>query len=179
MKSENLYFQNLGNRCLWVDGDTTLTKEGIYDLILSGEDLIDIKVSHIDEEIKRFSKLTDIEVSEKTKPDYSKIDDTFNIPEYYRTINLGEYFLSKLKSRVDKVERHHLIRVKDELDKFQEKGMEDVLRLAIYIVDTMKEAKIVWGPGRGSACCSFLFYLIELHDIDSVKFELDINEFLR
>ena len=43
----------------------------------------------------------------------------------------------------------------------------------------MKEAEIVWGPGRGSACCSFLFYLIELHDIDSVEFELDINEFLR
>lgn len=179
MKSENLYFQNLGNRCLWVDGEITLTKEGIYDLILSGEELVDIKVSNIDEEIKRFSKLTDIEFLEKTKPDYSKIDDTFNIPEYYRSLDLGEYFLSKLRDRVNKVQKIHLRRIKEELEKFEEKGMQDVLRLAIYIVDTMKDQKLVWGPGRGSACCSFLLFLIELHDIDSVEFELDIHEFLR
>lgn len=179
MKSENLYFQNLGNRSLWVDGEYTLTHEGIYDLILSGSELEDIKVTQIDHEIKRFSKLTGIEFIEKTKPDYTKIDDTFNIPESYKNINLGKYMLNKLKERKGRTTKVHILRIKEELDLFVEKGMEDVLRLAIYIVDTLREKDVVWGPGRGSACCSFLLYLIELHDIDSVNFELDVNEFLR
>ena len=179
MKSDNLYFQNLGNRLLWVDGDCTLTKDGIYDLILSGEELSDISVNSLDEEIKRFCKLTDTEITEKTKPNYDKINDAFNIPKRYLDMNLGDYFISKVNSRFKKVEKEHLLRIKQELDIYSEKGMEDVLRLSIYIVDTLKEENIVWGPGRGSACCSFLLYLIELHDIDSIKFELDINEFLR
>ena len=44
-------------------------------------------------------------------------------------------------------------------------------------IDILKENNVVWGIGRGSSVNSYVLYLIEVHDLDSVKFDLDINEF--
>jgi DNA polymerase III alpha subunit len=43
----------------------------------------------------------------------------------------------------------------------------------------MRENKIVWGVGRGSSVASYVLYLIGIHKINSLKYNLDINEFLR
>jgi DNA polymerase III alpha subunit len=43
----------------------------------------------------------------------------------------------------------------------------------------MRENDIVWGVGRGSSVASYTLYLIGVHKIDSIKYELDINEFLK
>ena len=48
-----------------------------------------------------------------------------------------------------------------------------------YLVDTMRENNIVWGIGRGSSVSSFILYLIGIHKINSIEYELDINEFLQ
>jgi DNA polymerase III alpha subunit len=57
--------------------------------------------------------------------------------------------------------------------------MFDLLFYLKYLVDTMRENKIVWGVGRGSSVASYVLYLIGVHKIDSIKYELDINEFLK
>jgi DNA polymerase III alpha subunit len=49
----------------------------------------------------------------------------------------------------------------------------------IYLVAVMRENKIVWGVGRGSSVSSFLLYLAGLHSVNSVKYNLDIKEFIR
>jgi DNA polymerase III alpha subunit len=43
----------------------------------------------------------------------------------------------------------------------------------------MKERNIVWGVGRGSSVASYVLFLIGTHKVDSVKYELDFNEFLK
>jgi DNA polymerase III alpha subunit len=48
-----------------------------------------------------------------------------------------------------------------------------------YLVDAMRENKIVWGVGRGSSVASYVLYLIGVHRIDSIKYDLDIKEFLK
>ena len=70
-------------------------------------------------------------------------------------------------------------RVDKELTLFIQHGMFDMLFYLKYLVDTMRENKIVWGVGRGSSVASYVLYLIGIHKIDSIKYELDINEFLR
>jgi DNA polymerase III alpha subunit len=57
--------------------------------------------------------------------------------------------------------------------------MIGLLKYIKYLVDTMREHKIVWGVGRGSSVASYALYLIGVHKIDSVKYGLDINEFLK
>jgi len=70
-------------------------------------------------------------------------------------------------------------RVNQELDLFIQHGMLDVLFYCKYLVDTMKENNIVWGVGRGSCVASYVLYLIGIHKVDSIKYGLDINEFLK
>lgn len=70
-------------------------------------------------------------------------------------------------------------RVSTELALFVQHDMYELLHYLKYLVDTMRENNIVWGVGRGSSVASYVLYLIGVHKIDSIKYELDINEFLR
>jgi len=49
----------------------------------------------------------------------------------------------------------------------------------IDTVDTLKTNSIVWGVGRGSSVASYVLFLLGVHKIDSVKYNLDWREFLR
>ena len=70
-------------------------------------------------------------------------------------------------------------RVQDELVLFRQHNMIDVLRYCKYLIDTMRYHDIVWGVGRGSSVASYVLYLIGIHKIDSIKYGLDIREFLK
>ena len=70
-------------------------------------------------------------------------------------------------------------RVNQELDLFHKHGMTELLYYLKYLVDTMRENNIVWGVGRGSSVASYVLYLIGIHKIDSIKYNLDIHEFLK
>ena len=70
-------------------------------------------------------------------------------------------------------------RVNQELDLFSKHGMIDLLYYLKYLVDTMRANDIVWGVGRGSSVASYVLYLLGVHKIDSIKYELDIHEFLK
>lgn len=70
-------------------------------------------------------------------------------------------------------------RVNQELKLFHKHGMIDLLYYLKYLVDTMRENNVVWGVGRGSSVASYVLYLIGIHKIDSIKYELDIHEFLK
>jgi hypothetical protein len=70
-------------------------------------------------------------------------------------------------------------RVSQELELFIQHGMLDLLYYLKYLVDTMRQNKILWGVGRGSSVASYVLFLIGIHKIDSIKYNLDIKEFLK
>lgn len=70
-------------------------------------------------------------------------------------------------------------RVSSELELFVQHGMLDLLYYLKYLVDTMRDNKIMWGVGRGSSVASYVLFLLGVHKVDSIKYELDIHEFLK
>jgi len=66
-----------------------------------------------------------------------------------------------------------------ELAEYKARNLFPVLQLLIYIIDTMRKNNLVWGVGRGSSVSSYLLYLIGVHKVDSVKYNLNIKEFLK
>ena len=70
------------------------------------------------------------------------------------------------------------VRVAKELSLFKTHGLFDILRVLIYVINTLDHNSVVWGVGRGSSVSSYVFYLIGVHDVDSVRYELDIEDFL-
>jgi DNA polymerase III alpha subunit len=65
------------------------------------------------------------------------------------------------------------------MDLYDERHLEPVLQLMIFLVDTFRKNKIVWGVGRGSSVASYCLYLIGVHRINSLRYGLDIGEFLK
>ena len=54
-----------------------------------------------------------------------------------------------------------------------------VLQFLIYFIDTLRANNMVWGVGRGSSVASFCLFLIGVHKINPMLYDLDITEFLR
>jgi DNA polymerase III alpha subunit len=62
---------------------------------------------------------------------------------------------------------------------FQERNLFDLLRYLKYLVDTLRANNMIWGVGRGSSVASYVLYLLGVHRIDSMFYDLDPTEFLR
>ena len=62
-----------------------------------------------------------------------------------------------------------------ELTMFEERGLFPVIQILIYIIETMRKHKLVWGVGRGSSVARYVLYLLGVHKIDSLKHNLDIQ----
>lgn len=95
------------------------------------------------------------------------------MPVEYKNFDIAKYLLDLCKTDVE------LQRVGEELLKFQERGMFPLLCYCKYLVDTMKKHNIVWGVGRGSSVSSYVLYLLEIHRINSLHYDLSIDEFLK
>jgi DNA polymerase III alpha subunit len=70
-------------------------------------------------------------------------------------------------------------RISIELEMYRTRNLYPILQVLIYIIDTMRKHDIVWGVGRGSSVASYVLYILGIHKVDSLKYNLDINEFLK
>jgi len=97
----------------------------------------------------------------------------WNMPDKYKNLDIAKYLIDLCKTDAE------LQRVGKELLMYQERGMFRLLCFLVYLVDTMRDNNVVWGVGRGSSVASYVLYLIGIHKIDSLYYDLDIDEFLR
>lgn len=95
------------------------------------------------------------------------------MPEEYKQLDIAKWVLDQCE------DQDQLQRVGAELLEFQQREMMDLLRWMKYFVDTCRKEGIVWGVGRGSSVASYVLYKIGVHKIDSMKYNLDWQEFLR
>jgi DNA polymerase III alpha subunit len=95
------------------------------------------------------------------------------MPDTYLQLDIAEWLLGKCTTEEE------LQRVGQELLLYQERNLFNLLRFMKYLVDTLKDNNIVWGVGRGSSVASYILYLIGVHRINSIYYDLDIAEFLK
>jgi len=97
----------------------------------------------------------------------------WHMPQKYYQINVLEWLLDKCQNNDEKT------RVQMEYKLFEQKEFIKVLQFLMYFVDTLRENNMVWGVGRGSSVASFCLFLIGVHKINPLLYNLDITEFLR
>lgn len=97
----------------------------------------------------------------------------WHMPEEYLNLDIAQWLLDQCKTQEE------LQRVGEELILYQERNLFDLLRQLKYVVDTWRKNKIVWGVGRGSSVASYVLYLLGVHRINSMYYDLDVREFLR
>ena len=103
----------------------------------------------------------------------SNLQKNWFIPENYKTLDIAVWLLDQCKTQ------NQIERVMLELELYLQHDMIEVLNYLKYLVDFMRENNIVWGLGRGSSIASYCLYLIGVHKVDSIKYNLDITEFLK
>ena len=97
----------------------------------------------------------------------------WRMPESYQNLDISKWVLDQCKTEEE------LQRVGKELMMFQDRNLIVVLKFMKYFVDTMRKHKVVWGVGRGSSVSSYVLYLIGVHRINSIYYDLPIEEFLK
>ena len=97
----------------------------------------------------------------------------WHMPVEYKELDIAEYILSLC------TQDYELQRVAEELLLYQERDLFDLLRYLKYLVDTLRKNNLVWGVGRGSSVASYVLFLLGVHKINSVYYDLSIDEFLK
>lgn len=162
-------------------GQQIFTEQDLCDLYMSDPD---IKLSNVlvvepikfnsDLEIDGIPKLIEYTLSDQSIEEFD--DESRNnwfLPEEYKNFDIAQYVLDQCKSDAE------LQRAGEELLLYQERDMFILLQYLKYLVDTMRQNNIVWGVGRGSSVSSFVLYLIGIHRINSLYYDLSIDEFLK
>lgn len=99
--------------------------------------------------------------------------DTWFIPDGYAPNDVVDELFNLCKTEEE------IIRVESELKLYMERGLLPLLKMMFALVAHFRLNNIVWGVGRGSSVSSYVLFLIGVHKIDSIKYGLDISEFLK
>lgn len=168
-------------------GIPRFTNRNLMDVIYSGQiDKCHVVLCEPSDDIEQFN----VQMEEQGLPtlqQYIPIDvdqKTFDnvcqsewfMPDNFKNISDDNLFYL-LCDQCKSAEGHK--RVKEEFREYRSRGMLNLLRYLLYLVSYMRENNIVWGVGRGSSVSSYILYLIGVHKVDSIKYDLDWREFLK
>lgn len=167
-------------------GEITLDEEDLCDLVMQGRDVTAMPRVTVDPSIDLERLIGAVENpgsiliwsfpadSDQSVPDFDASQQSqWFMPDEYRNMDIAEYVLGLCETQAE------LQRVGEELLLYQERNLFDLLRYLKYLVDVMRLNQIIWGVGRGSSVASYVLYLLGVHRIDSMYYDLDPREFLR
>ncbi len=97
----------------------------------------------------------------------------WRMPEPFQQLDIAELLISRCADPAE------LERMAQELILFQDQDLFPLLRYLHWMVTVFAQNNIVMGVGRGSSVASFALYKLGVHRINSLKWNLDIREFLK
>lgn len=167
-------------------GETVLDSDDLFDLAMQGRDLTALAHATIDPNIDLSRMISYIqdpgslltwtfpEASDISVPEFDHIrQNRWFMPAEYRDMDIVQHILDLCQTQ------QQLQRVGQELLLYQEHNLFDLLRYMKYLVDVLRENHVIWGVGRGSSVSSYVLFLLGVHRVDSMFYDLDPREFLR
>jgi len=174
---------DLGDYILWFDGVIEIDPSAMEGLFLKGIDPKRIAVSEISPDIEKYNRLSKDKITTKEEVDADLISFDWNIPKEYLELNIVDHVCAIAKAKLVNLPPSETAarcdRIERELIEYEKRGLLDVLKVLIYTIDQFKKNKVVWGVGRGSSCASYILYLLEVHSVDPIKYEIPLEEFFK
>jgi len=165
-------------------GRIIFDEEDLIDMVMRGQPLADLNGLIVQPMIDLESAavmLDDIpkfieydKLAQETQEQFDhRCRNTWFMPDKYKELDIAELVISRCTTP------EQLQRCGEELLLYQERGLFNLLRYLVYVVDIMRDNHVIWGVGRGSSVSSYVLYLLGVHRIDSMYYDLDVSEFLR
>lgn len=165
-------------------GQIIYSESDLCDLVMQGKDLSEFKNMQVDTSVDletavsilediplfiRYNEMADLSIEEFDH----RCQNNWYMPEKYKQLDIAEHVLNLCNGDAE------LQRCGQELMLFQERSLFDLLRYLVFLVELMRENRVIWGVGRGSSVASYVLYKLGVHKIDSLHYDLDPSEFLR
>jgi len=169
----------LPNRIIDDDGNVIYNNKGLLDYLYKFKKFPENALFSENDEVEKFNNFSEYFgenakiIPPKKLKSHEERKNKWFYPQWYDDIDLEVFFTTLCKTDIEKQ------RVKEELIEYKRTGMEKLLRFSIFLMDYIKKNNYVIGVGRGSSVNSYCLYLIGIHRIDSIKYNLNIKEFLK
>lgn len=166
-------------------GQMIFSEDDLINLYLQGHDLgmlsrllvdstVDLETAaQILDNVPAFVRYDELAQQQTLEEWDHRCQNNWHMPEQYKQLDIAAHVLDLCQTDAE------LQRCGHELMLFQERNLFDLLRYLKYLVDVMRENRLIWGVGRGSSVASYVLYKLGVHRIDSLFYELDPAEFLR
>lgn len=156
------------------------TEQDLFDALYKGQTLVDGIIVESNPNIKNLEEVSGFKFSDPYPTDLeinindydSACQQDWFMPDEYKNMDIEGFLVSVCP-------KENYQRIIDELQEYRARNMLDLLRWIKYFVDTCNKENVLWGVGRGSSVASYVLYLIGVHSVDSIKYNLDWQEFLR
>jgi len=175
----------LNTYTLWYDGKISIKSNQLTDFLLQYDiDVKNICVDNVDKDIQQYNKMVPVTQQIGTKHECDPINPMWTLPSEYTNMHVQAVVYKALEEELkrgnytDEEMKQRIERTKLELSLYRKNNMFDVLKVILYVINTFKQQNIVWGVGRGSSVSSYILYLLEVHDVDSIKYQLNIEDFI-
>jgi DNA polymerase III alpha subunit len=146
-------------------------QEIIKGIIKNGLEVLENSV--VDSEVlDRYQTVISKERLDYASPKKEINSDNWFTPDEYRDMDIEQFL-------IDKCPKENFDRLLEELQEYHRRNLLPLLTQMKYIVDTLRQNNVVWGVGRGSSVASYVLFLIGIHRVDSVKYDLPIEEFFK
>jgi len=156
------------SRVLLRSGESVISPDQFALMTIKGEDTSSVYVIP-----SRDAEVFDYLYRQNTQREIEDID---VFPDKAITQEQKDYVIERIVNS-PRLETGMEERVEKETKYFEESENIDFLYRCIKLVDRFKENGAVWGVGRGSSCASLVMYLIEVNDINPLKYDIPFSEF--
>ena len=168
----------LKNRTINEDGIVIQNSESLFESLFVNPNAINNSYSEDTQDIQEYNKWAKIYNYPKIKTQIEEINHNsrqglWSIPTKYKDLDIESYILNLCMSDQDK------FRVIYELKEYKQRNLYSLLRYMVYLRDVIKENNIIIGVGRGSSVSSYILFLLGIHRVNSLKYILEIKEFLK
>ena len=185
MPLETLWYLQISSRPMKSNkfGELIFSESDVCDLLMQGHDASSLSCMIVDESVQ-LDRWPDIinplpefsiqQFHDQSVPDFhAQQQANWHMPNDYKELDIAAYVFNLCKSEAE------LQRCGAELMLYQERNLFDLLRYLKYLVDVMQSNNVIWGVGRGSSVASYVLYKLRVHRVDSLYYNLDVEEFLR
>ena len=156
-------------------------QQDIFKILYQGrDDVLAELIVDCDNEITRLEAISEIkfqkyniESETVSIEDFdSELQSDWFMPDEFKELDIEDWLMSVCPAE-------NLQRLTEELNEYRSRNMINLLRWLRYFVELCEKEEIVWGVGRGSSVASYVLFLIGIHMVDPIKYNLDWQEFLR
>ena len=159
--------------------------ERTHELLLLGLKPSQVSTKELTEDLNLHNSLIDTpEEKINTSHDIEQIvnaitPELYQIPNEYLSIDLKEFTLTKYRELLsgEPESQIAIARINTELEEINKRGIENLFKTIIYVVDQFKKNGTVFGVGRGSSCACFILYVLGLNLVNPLKYDIPVDEF--